>query len=138
MSAKIEFRVQGKDSEQVAEELAQRLKARFKASPVVQREAPAGEDASGRKFDPAHAVFVVHLAVVSFEVYKTFIHDPLKEKREALVRGWEELIWWAKSKLPTKIKALIGAESLYLDESEADLLHRLTKKALDQVTVVHE
>src|SRR5262245_30667131 len=138
MAGKIEFRVQGKDSPQVAEELAHRLRTRFKANPVVQRESPAVDGASGQKFDPNHILFVVHLAVVSFEAYKTFVHEPREEERKALVKKWEDLIDWARTKLPTKILALIGTESLFLDEGEADRLHRLTKKALDQVSVVPE
>jgi hypothetical protein len=93
MSGHIEFRVQGKDSPQVAEELARRLKTRFAANPVVERESPAVGDASGQKIiDPTHVLFVVHLAVVTFEAYKTFFHDPREEKRKELIRKWDDLI----------------------------------------------
>src|SRR5262249_24915453 len=46
-----------------------------------------------------------------------------------------DLIDWARSKLPTTILALIGTDRVVLHEAEPEHLHRLTKKARDQVTV---
>ena len=138
MSEKIEFRVQGPNSSQVAAEFAKKLKTQFDVDPVVQQDSSSSGDGRGEKFDPALPFVILHAAIVGFDAYKVFVVDPRKEKRDELVRKWEILIEWAKSKLPTTIRAVIGAQTLLLHESLGVKLHDLTKKALDEATVVTE
>ncbi len=138
MSAKIEFRVLGKDSEQVAEELAHRLRTRFHADPVVERGQSATDGASGTKATVELAVALVSVAVpAGFEIYKLFIREPREKAEKELIEKWHALIDWARTLLPTTIHAVIGKDQLDLHNSSPSEIHRLTRKAMGEVKVVH-
>jgi hypothetical protein len=125
----IEFRVQGKDSATVADEFADQLKVRFRVTPVVRKVTPPQDPAggaSGEKFAPASAaVFVVEVAVTAYQAYITSVQDPYERQ----VRHWMDLVHWARSKLPTTIRAVIGEETLLMHESAPERLHELTRAA---------
>src|SRR5205809_31094 len=118
----IEFRVQGHDSAKVAQELADQMKLRFGVSTTVRPSAPPLKPAAeSEKVDPGHAVIVaLELAVLAFHVYDTFIRQPAEKEREKLISRWTDIVLWAKSKLPTTIRALIGTDSLLLHETEPE------------------
>jgi hypothetical protein len=135
----IEFRVQGSNSAAVAQELADQMKVRFGVSADIQvtpKPAPAERD--GEKMDVHTMLIVVDAAIVLYHAYSAFIHEPAEKGRQKLVRKWEELVLWARSKLPTTVRAVIGVDSLLLHDSEPERLHHLTKHALQNVLVTVE
>jgi hypothetical protein len=138
----IEFRVQGKDSATVADELADQMKVRFRVTPVVRKVTPPQDPAggaSGSKIDPASVgVLVVEVAVAAFHVYMVFVHEPSERQRQALVRHWMDLVLWSRSKLPTTIRAVIGDETLLMHESDPERLHELTRKEIKTAEVISE
>jgi hypothetical protein len=136
----IEFRVQGDNSAIVAQELVNQMKSRFGVTATVRASAPSSaRPAEGEKVDPIHVTLVVlEVAVVLFHVYETFIRQPAEQERQRLVHQWGELVHWAKSKLPTTVRAVIGDESLLLHQSAPEVLHQLTGQAIKNASVVAE
>jgi hypothetical protein len=136
----IEFRVHDQDSatsEAVAQEFAQQMKVRFKITPVIRR-SPQPADDPGVRFDPVGgAILVVEVALVAYHVYTT-LRERWEKQHDALVMNWLELVQWAMRKLPTKIRAVIGQESLLLHESDPERLCELTMKALQSGDVIVE
>ncbi len=135
----IEFRVHGKDSELVAAELAEQVKAKFGVPTTIRKPAPlprAVGGASAEKVDPASAVILVlEIGIVAYHAWDVFLRQPY----ERAVAKWRELVAWAKGKLPsTRISAVIGDQDLPLGESDPERLQHLTKRALDRATITPE
>jgi hypothetical protein len=136
----IEFRVQGDNSARVAQELADQMKSRFGVTAGIRASAPPpAPPAEGEKIDPIHATLVVlEVSVLLFHAYETFFKIPKEQERQRLVNQWGQLVDWAKSKLPTTVRAVVGEESQFLHQSDPEVLHRLVGHAVKNASVVAE
>lgn len=134
----IEFRVEGKDSGLVAEELATSLRNKFGLNATIQN--PASVSPSGEEPVPVRGGFVeavilvMHVAIVAHAVYEKYVQEPY----EKAVGKWQELVFFAKEKRPTLIRLTIGEQTVALHDSEPEKLHEMTRKVLDDAVVTPE
>jgi hypothetical protein len=132
----IEFRVQGKDRDLVAEELAVRVKTMFGVEATIHKPPSA---ASSDEEGPVQgllevAVLIVHVAIVAHAVYEKYVQEP----HEKAVAKWRELVFFAKEKRPTEIRAFIGKDKVVLHEGDPERLYKMTRSALDSAVVTLE
>jgi hypothetical protein len=134
----IEFRVEGKDSGLVAEELATNLRTKFGVDATIQQPPPVaaaeGEPVPVRGGFVEAIILVVHVAIVAHAAYEKYVREPY----EKAVGKWQELVFFAKEKRPTLIRLTVGGQSVALHDCEPEKLHEMTKKALDNAVVTPE
>ncbi len=115
----------------MANELADIIKAKFEVVATVNPIPPPPPPAGGEKaVDQVHVALVaVDVLVAAFHIYYVFIKHPADDKRKHLIDNWQSVVDWAKTKLPTTVRMIVGTEDRALHLGDAERLHHLTEKA---------
>jgi hypothetical protein len=131
----IEFRIEGKESDLVGNEFATLVRTKFGVKATLEKLAP--NSPSQEQGGPVRggfvefAVLVVHIAIVAHAAYERYVQEP----HDKAVAKWQELVFFAKEKRPTVIRAVVGNESLVLDKSDPERLYEFTRKGFDDAIV---
>ncbi len=126
----IEFRIEGKDSDLVAEELKVHVKTLFGVEATI-RSQPKRPVRGGLV---ELVVLILHVAITAHAAYEKYVQQPY----DNAVAKWRDLVFFAKEKRPTMISAIIGKKEIPLDQGDPEELHKLTRSALDSATVTTE